>query len=96
MNVGSTTCGGETGNTRCRVAAVTVKKRAEAHPREVHPQFELGQQVKDDAPLVVQDAQVLLVVVLRVRHLLTGTDVLQPGVVLPKHEQKHKLLPFQS
>lgn len=48
------------------------------YPGQVHPQFELGQQVENDAPLVVQDPQILLLVVLRVRHLLTGTDVVQP------------------
>lgn len=45
---------------------------------EVHAQFQLGEQVEDDAPLVVQDAQILLLVVLRVRHLLGGAVVLQP------------------
>lgn len=46
------------------------------HPCEVHAQFELGQQVENDAPLVVQDAQVLLFIVLRVCHLFSGADIL--------------------
>lgn len=46
-----------------------------SHPCEVHAQFELGEQVEDDAPLVVQDAQVLLLVVLCIRYLFRGADV---------------------
>lgn len=45
------------------------------YPSEVHAQFELGEQVEDDAPLVVQDTQVLLFVILRICHLITGADV---------------------
>lgn len=59
-----------------------VRGRVGAYSREVHAQFELGQQVEDDASLVIQDAQVLLIVVLCVRYLFRGVDVLQPGVVL--------------
>ncbi len=52
------------------------------YPCEVHPQFELGEQVENDAPLVVQDTQVLLFIVLCIRHLISGADVIQPSVVL--------------
>lgn len=45
------------------------------YPCEVHAQFELGEQVENDAPLVIQDAQVLFFVVLCIRHLFSGADV---------------------
>lgn len=56
------------------------------YPCEVHAQFELGEQVENDAPLVVQDTQVLLFVILRICHLFSGADVFQPCVVLRKQE----------
>lgn len=59
-----------------------------SYPCEIHSQFELREQVENDAPLVIQDAQVLLFVVLRIRHLLTGADVFQPWVLLWKQEGK--------
>lgn len=59
-----------------------------SYPCEIHSQFELREQVENDAPLVIQDAQVLLFVVLRIRHLLTGADVFQPWVLQRKQERK--------
>ena len=58
------------------------RKKKKPYPRQIHAQFELGEQVEDDAPLVVQHPQVLLLVVLHVRHLLPGSDVLQARVLL--------------
>lgn len=66
------------------------------YPSEVHAQFELGEQVEDDAPLVVQDTQVLLFVILRIRHLITGADVFQPCGVLHKQEENTTCSAFES
>lgn len=68
------------------------------YPGQVHAQFELRQQVEDDAALVVQDAQVFLFIVLRVRHLLRRADVIQPSVLLTKSEKEENLLkrPFYT
>lgn len=48
-----------------------------SYPCEVHAQFELGQEVQDDAALVIQDSQVLLLVVLRVCGLVAGIQGLR-------------------
>lgn len=46
--------------------------------------------MEDDAALVIQDAQVLFIIVLRVRQLFRGVDVLQAGVVLKRHGGRDK------
>ena len=61
------------------------------HPCEVHAQFELREQVEDDAPLVVQDTQVLLFVILRIRHLFSGADVFQPLLALWNKKKKENV-----
>jgi len=48
----------------------------EPYPCEVHAQFQLGQQVKHDAPLVVQDSQVFLLILLCVCGLVAGIQSL--------------------
>lgn len=64
------------------ITFMTHKQSVQSYPREVHAQFELREQVENDAPLVVQDTQVLLFVILRICHLFSGADVFQPCVVL--------------
>ena len=44
--------------------------KAESYPCEVHAQFELGQEVKHDVALVIQNSQVLLLMVLCVGGLV--------------------------
>lgn len=49
-----------------------MKAEPESYSREVHAEFELRQEVIDDASLVVQSSQFLLLVVLCVRGLVAG------------------------
>lgn len=49
-----------------------MKAESGSYPCEVHAKFELRQEVKDDASLVIQNSQVLLLIVLCVCGLIAG------------------------
>ena len=49
-----------------------MKAKPECYPCEVHAKFELGQEVKHDTSLVIQNSQVFLLMVLCVCGLVAG------------------------
>ncbi len=51
------------------------------YPCEVHAQFELRQQMEDDAPLVIQDSEVFLLIIFCVCDLLAGVHWFWAGVL---------------
>lgn len=51
------------------------------YPCEVHAQFELRQQMEDDAPLVIQDSEVFLLIIFCVCDLLAGVHRFWAGAL---------------
>lgn len=62
------------------------------YPCEVHAQFELRQQMEDDAPLVIQDSEVFLLIIFCVCDLLAGVHRFWAGVLQTQTQDNFQML----